>query len=59
MPKHFQPSDDKHYLIDDLNDFLTEADATPIEYETRMTIAEINNLYHAFYELKKRWQKAA
>jgi hypothetical protein len=54
MPKHWQPKDDKTYLIDDLNDFVTGQGGTAIDYDTRMTITEINNLIYAFQQLRDR-----
>jgi len=54
MPKHWQPKDDKNYRIDDLNDFVVGQGATPINYDTRMTLTEINNLIYAFEQLRDR-----
>jgi hypothetical protein len=58
MPKHWQPSDDKHYRIDDLNDFVTGMGSNAIDYDTRMTLTEINNLIYAFEQLRDRMKAA-
>jgi hypothetical protein len=52
MP-HWHPRDDKQFLIDDLNDFIKRAGGTPIDYSTRMTITEINNLIYALAQLTR------
>jgi hypothetical protein len=54
MPPHWQPKDDKHDRIDDLNNFVTSMGGNAIDYDTRMTLTEINNLIYAFEQMQDR-----